>query len=149
MNPDDLKRKLFGDTERAAEAIGAAALNLRMPDLYAPLMPPIPDSQLNPAKWAYERLGEYIKDFEDGLDEEHEIGARLVAFGPSVVFHIQELGYYGPDIVSFDGVNEKGERVQLVQHISQLNVLLVAVKKLGQKPKRIGFVTEDDKESGA
>ena len=34
--------------------------------------------KLNPAEWAHERLGKYIKEFEAELDDDHEIGARLV-----------------------------------------------------------------------
>lgn len=114
-----------------------------------PVMPAIPridDSQLNPAKWTYKRLGKYIKDFESGLDSEHEIGARLVSFGQAVTFHIEDVGYYGPDIISFDGINSNGERVQLIQHMSQLSVLLVAMKKLDEKPRRIGFIWDDELE---
>lgn len=101
--------------------------------------------QQNPAEWTYDRLGNYIKDFEEKLDDEHEIGARLVSFGGVVTFHIQNVGYWGPDIISFYGKNDKGEDVQLIQHISQLSVLLVAMQKLEAKPKRIGFLWDKEK----
>lgn len=109
-----------------------------------PKMPEIPkqllqNHHINPAKWTHKRIAEYIQSFEEDLDDDHEIGARLVSFGQTIVFHIQDIGYYGPDIITFHGVNEQGERVQLIQNISQLSVLLVAMKKLGDKPKRIGF----------
>ncbi|PSU21965.1 hypothetical protein CTM88_20555 [Photobacterium aquimaris] len=106
----------------------------------------IPSSQLSPAAWTYERLGMYIKDFEADLDSEHEIGARLVSFGQSITFHIQKVGYHGPDIISFDGIDSNGQKVQLIQHMSQLSVLLMAMKKLEDEPKRIGFIL-DKKES--
>jgi len=102
-------------------------------------VPKLPDSVTNPARWMHKRLAEYIRDFESDLDEDHEIGARLVSFGQTVVFHIEDMGYYGPDIICFYGINEQSEAVQLIQHISQLSVLLVAVKKLEEKPRRIGF----------
>lgn len=58
-----------------------------------PFKPPVGNlfsrSNVNPAAWTYERLGNYIRDFEADLDNEHEIGARLVSFGQSVVFHIE------------------------------------------------------------
>jgi hypothetical protein len=101
----------------------------------------------NPAKWMHERLGNYIKDFEAQLDFEHEIGARLVSFGQAITFHIQNVGYWGPDIISFDGVNSEGERVQLIQHTSQLSVLLIAMKKLDENPRRIGFIWDNEKKS--
>ncbi|MFB5143009.1 DUF6173 family protein [Vibrio diabolicus] len=97
-------------------------------------------NEVNPAAWTYERLGEYIKDFEADLDSDHEIGARLVSFGQAVTFHIQDVGYYGPDIISFTGLDSNGKKVQLIQHMSQLSVLLVAMNKLEDEPKRIGFI---------
>jgi hypothetical protein len=105
-------------------------------------------SKLNPAKWTYDRLSEYINKFESRLNETQEIGARLVSFGPAIVLNIDDLGYHGPDIIWFDGTNEQGERVRLIQNVSQLSVMLVAVKKQHDKPRRIGFrLAEASKES--
>lgn len=104
-------------------------------------------SEINPAKWTYQRLVKYINEFEKGLDDDHEIGARLVSFGNGVAFHIIDIGYYGPDIVSFQGMNENGEKVELIQNISQLNILLVAVRKLEEKPRRIGFKLKENAEA--
>jgi hypothetical protein len=94
---------------------------------------------------AYERLSKYIKDFEAELDNDHEIGARLVSFGQNVTFHIEDIGYYGPDIITFDGRNDAMEKVQLIQHVSQLSVLLVAVRKQQEEPRRIGFILDKEK----
>lgn len=96
-------------------------------------------SDNNPAKRTYERLAKYIKDFEQGLDDEHEIGVRLVSFGQAVTFHVNDISYWGPDIITFSGVGDDGHRLQLIQNISQLSFLLTAVKKLEDKPKRMGF----------
>jgi hypothetical protein len=102
--------------------------------------------KLNPVKWAYERLMNYIKDFEAELDDDHEIGARLVSFGQNVTFHIEDIGYHGPDIITFYGRTEETmEKVQLIQHMSQLSVLLIAVKKQHAKARRIGFTVDREK----
>ena len=92
------------------------------------------------AEWTYERLGSYIRDFENELDQDHEVGARLVSFGQAILFHIESLGYYGPDIISFKGVTDKGEKVK--QNVSQLSVLLIAMPKRSEQPKRIGFLPQ-------
>jgi hypothetical protein len=79
-----------------------------MPDPVFPYFPKLnlPDNvlgksqtELNPARWTHQRLGEYIQAFEAKLDQDHEIGARLVSFGQALVFHIEYVGYYGPDII--------------------------------------------------
>jgi hypothetical protein len=74
------------------------------------------------------------KDFEAELDDDHEIGARLVSFGQNVTFHIEDIGYHGPDMITFYGRTESMEKVQLIQNISQLSVLLIAVNKQQSKP---------------
>lgn len=122
----------------------------RLSSLVAPLPATLPrpeDHAGNPARWMFERLATYIRQFESRLDEEHEIGARLVSFGANLTFHIEDMGYFGPDMIVFYGKNDKGEPVQLIQHTSQLNVLLVAVRKQEAHPRRIGFIL-DEKEGG-
>jgi len=95
---------------------------------------------ISPAQSMFKRLQKQILDFEAKLNDDQEIAVRLVSFSDSQVFHIQGMGYHGPDIITFVAVSPEGEHVQLIQHVSQLNVLLIAAKKLGPKPQRIGFV---------
>ncbi|HEY0822350.1 MAG TPA: DUF6173 family protein [Ramlibacter sp.] len=118
----------------------------RLSTVVGPLPDHVPqpgDHAGNPARWMFERLATYIKQFESRLDEEHEIGARLVSFGANLSFHIEDMGYFGPDMIVFYGKNEKGEPVQLIQHTSQLSVLLVAVRKQDARPRRIGFILDE------
>lgn len=114
-------------------------IHLRTPDLTPIRMPEPPLSQINPAHWTYNVLIEQIRDFEAGLDDEHEVGGRLVSFGNTTTFHIEEIGYHGPFMVMFYGRDVDGQQVTLVQHFTQLNVLLIAMKKQQEKPRRIGF----------
>ena len=103
------------------------------------------------AEDVFYRLVAYIREFEANLDHNHELGARMVSFGTSVQFHIVDMGYWNPDIVTFDGLDEAGHRMKLIQNISQLNVLLIAMPKREEnsEPRRIGFVLESrDKAAG-
>ena len=99
-----------------------------------------PVTQKSPAQWAYERIIMYIQNFEKQLDNDHEVGVGL-AGGEAGVIRIEGLGYYDPDIVTYYGVNGVGAKTQLIQHVSQLNVSLIASPKhIDQpEPKRIGF----------
>lgn len=91
-----------------------------------------------PAELMYERLGKYISNFEKNLNDEQEIGARLVSFGQTVTFHIQKIGHSGSDLIDFDGITDDGgNRVKLIQHISQLSVLLIAMNKTSAEPVRL------------
>lgn len=96
------------------------------------------------AEDVFYRLVSYIREFEANLDHDHELGARMVSFGTTVQFPIVDMGYWNPDIVTFDGVDENGHRMKLIQNVSQLNVLLVAMPKRvdNEPPRRIGFVLE-------
>lgn len=105
-------------------------------------VPRIPDSTINPAKWTYERIVRSIIDFEKELDQEQEIGARLVSFTEREVIHIDDVGYWGPDIIIFYGRNADDNPVQLIQHVTQVSVLLVALPKEHDQPRRIGFQLE-------
>lgn len=94
----------------------------------------------SPAQWAYERVIMYIQNFEKQLDNDHEVGVGL-AGGMTGVIRIEGLGYYDPDIVTYYGTNEAGAKTQLIQHVTQLNVTLLASPKHIDQPqaKRIGF----------
>ena len=93
-----------------------------------------------PAEWRHDRLVMYIRNFESELDAEHEI-AMGFASDESGVLRIEGLGYFEPDIVTFYGRDEDGAKTQLIQHVTQLSVMLRAVPKQAsaEPPRRIGF----------
>ena len=111
------------------------------PEFTAPINPRTSTphlSQTNPSRWTYQKLVECINSLEKSFDDEHEIGARLVSFGSSVTFHLQDMSYYDPNIINFYGRNERGEELQLIQHVSQLSVMFITLEKQREEPVRIG-----------
>ena len=99
-----------------------------------------PLSEKSPAQWAYERLILYLKKFEESLDAEHEVAVGFAGSDVGVL-RIEGLGYFAPDIVTFYGQDDSLQKLQLIQHVSQLNVMLSAVPKASGdgKARRIGF----------
>lgn len=91
------------------------------------------------ADYQYEVLTMSIIAFEKDLDEDEEVGARLVFFGQSVTFHITDIGYSNPSIITFSGLNEDNKPVKLIQHISQISVLLTVLPRADKTRERIGF----------
>jgi hypothetical protein len=90
----------------------------------------------------HKRLEEYCKAFDDRPDADHEIGVRLVSYGQTIMLYVDSIGYYNPSLIHFNGVLEDGKTpVQLIQHVSQINFVLMALpKKDPDKPKRtFGF----------
>ncbi|GGL53931.1 DUF6173 family protein [Wenxinia marina] len=102
----------------------------------------------SPARWAYERLILYIQNFEKQLDGDQEAAMGFTG-GDAGVIRIEGLGYFDPDIVTFYGSDPAGARTQVIQHVSQLNVLLRAMPKVvaDEAPQRIGFRLARDLES--
>jgi hypothetical protein len=102
----------------------------------------------NPVIQICHAIKNYVESFEAELDDEHEVGVRLASFGSVLIFHAEKIGFSKPNLITFYGVTEDGERVQLIQHASQLNFLLRAVKRQQNKPRRIGFLwdTKDGNE---
>lgn len=99
-----------------------------------------PPKSKSPAEWAYERLILYIQNFEEQLDNEHEVAMGFTG-GDAGVLKIEGMGFFDPDIVTFYGSDPTGSKTQLVQHVSQLNVMLRALPKEveAEEPTRIGF----------
>ncbi|TQS71437.1 hypothetical protein ERN12_10415 [Rhodobacteraceae bacterium] len=101
----------------------------------------------SPAQWAYERLVLYIQNFEEHLQPDEEIALGLTG-GAAGTLRIEGMGYFAPDILAFYGRNSQGARTQLVKHVSQLDVMLVALPKAedAPEPRRIGFRLARDME---
>ncbi|MBR9842612.1 MAG: hypothetical protein GYB25_05590 [Rhodobacteraceae bacterium] len=99
-----------------------------------------PVTEKSPAEWAYERLILYIQDFEEQLDNEHEVAMGFTG-GDAGVLRIEGMGFFDPDMITFYGTDSNGIKTQLVQHVSQLSVMLRALPKMTDEaaPTRIGF----------
>lgn len=101
--------------------------DFRMPDL--PRIKAVPEL-------AYESLVKEIKRFQDRLPSDMEVG--IVANGAGLTVHVDTVRFSGQMIV-FDGEDSEGRMARLIQHYTQANVQMVAVKKLKAEARRIGF----------
>ena len=145
------------EIKTAAEAVEADALPRRHdvhcgPEAKQPAQQAVPKgvaatpvAQKSPARWAYERIIIYLKNFEESLDNEHEVAMGFTGSDAGVL-RIEGMGYYDPDIVTFFGTDHSGARTQQIQHVSQLNVVLRALPKpkMAEAPRRIGFQLAED-----
>ena len=99
----------------------------------------------SPAEWAYRRIILYMAKFEEGLGEGEEMAFTTASAGAGL--RVRGMGHFDPDMVVFYGTDPNGAKVQLIQHVSQLSVLLRAVPKAGEgRPYRIGFDLRRDLE---
>ncbi|MEO0402438.1 MAG: DUF6173 family protein [Pseudomonadota bacterium] len=147
------------DIKTAAEAVEADALP-RCHEVHSDADArnaadqPVPDgvkktpaAKKSAAQWSYERIIMYLKNFEESLDNEHEVAMGFTG-GDAGVLRIEGMGYFDPDIVTFYGSDPTGAKTQLVQHVTQLNVMLRALPKAVEEaePVRIGFRLAQDLE---
>ena len=96
------------------------------------------------ADYAYEVILDQIKEFEAELDDEHEVAIKLASFGQSVTMAVTDIGYANPSTLFFYGY-VGDQHAQLIQHMSQLNFLLLAVRKTdpSRPARRIGFAPSE------
>ena len=96
---------------------------------------------ISPAQWMYMRIAQAIVAFEKTLDSEHEVGFHLVSTNGGQTMHVMDVGYWAPDLVLFFGRSGDGSPIQLMQHVTQVSLMLVAAKKEApeEAPRRIGF----------
>lgn len=132
--------------------------NLTLSDLHSAI-PKIPNineqitlaNQPYTAKNIFLQLIQRIATFEQSLDQEHEVGIQLVNFGQSTQFCVTNIGYMDPSIIWFEGILPDESHVELMQHISQISFLTIALKR--QNPERpkspIGFCHQDQQEEVA
>jgi len=118
-----------------------------IPELKIPPLPPSPfitNMEANYASEFYKRLVDWIKNFDANLDQTHEVGVRLVNFGQTVTFHLEDMSYWNPSLISFTGRKEDGQPVELIQHVSQISILLTSLPRENpNQPKSpIGFSAE-------
>lgn len=90
------------------------------------------------ADWMFERIIRSLKAFEESLSADQEAAVRLMS-APGEVLRLENIGYWNPDLIKFYGITGEGYRYELIQHVSQVSLLLVAVQKAQDEPRRIGF----------
>lgn len=98
------------------------------------------------ADYTYEVIVRRIKAFQDELDDDHEVALQLASFGQSIILSVTSIGYSNPSTLIFYGFVD-GRPATLIQHMTQLNFLLLSMPKQDPEkpPRRIGFElpTED------
>lgn len=92
------------------------------------------------AEEIFEHLQFRMKNFQSALPAECELGVKLANFGIATEIHVRSIAYSNPNVIEFSGVLDNGNQVTLVQHVAQLNFLLIAIPPIkDEEPYRIGF----------
>ena len=108
-------------------------------------------ARASPAEFAFARISRMIEDFEAKLDQNHEVGCTFVGLPGDATMRISDMGFWAPDLLLFYGKNGYGKPVRVLQHYTQMNVMLSAEpKEVPQEPpRRIGFALRERMEKAA
>ena len=114
--------------------------DLTIPDMSAFTSVPYNPASDSFSDTQFKIIKKYVQDFQRSLDQDHDVGLLLTNLGQSTLMEVTQIGYEESVLMVFRGyVN--GTMATLIQHISQLNFLLMAVPKAPDQPKRkIGFI---------
>jgi hypothetical protein len=93
----------------------------------------------NPAEYIHQRLSSLIASFQNGLRDDVEVGIHVVGSGAAAPFRLRAMTVSNPDMLIFDGIDDRGAQVRLLQHYSQTGIMLVVMPKVDEEPYRIGF----------
>ena len=106
------------------------------------IVPPAPaarlaNATLKAAETATEQVYEEIQDFQRTLGEHEEAWFSMMGAGGGLLIQPHQIRPLGIDKLVIDGVDQNGRRVRAIQHVSQVNIALVAVP--AETPNRVGF----------
>jgi len=115
------------------------------PDGITPKFNPTLVKNYHLADYQHKLIMESIQDFEKSLDDNHEIALKLTHVGQAITLLVEDIGYLNPSLLQFQGT-VNGKSAVLMQHVSQINFLMIAVPKLepSKPPCRIGFKSNND-----
>jgi hypothetical protein len=80
-----------------------------------------------------------VKELEERLGPAEDSAVRVLGFGQALLVYGPEIRCLEPALLRLDGVDDQDRPVQVLQHVSQLNLAVVAVSRRAEKPVRIRF----------
>jgi hypothetical protein len=94
------------------------------------------------ASEAFKYIRDAVHEFQSKLNDNAEVGLRLIHFGQDIILRVDKIICKDPNILTFVGVIDgTGNQAVLIQHINQLNFMLTLLAREDpEKPRRpIGF----------
>lgn len=97
-------------------------------------------AQTNNAEYMAKVIGQRIVDFQSTLSEVQDVALQIIQFNNSITLYVTKVSHLGLGLIVFQGSDSANNPCEIVQHISQINVLMAIVAKPADIPHRkIGF----------
>ena len=110
-------------------------MNLRVPVL--PEAIKLPEIK-SPAEYAFLTVQEQVKAFEVSLTGQEAVGIWIASFGRAFLIQVRSIKRNGQFFV-FEGWNEESDECQVIQHFTQVSLILTKLKPAVDK-RPIGFI---------
>ena len=93
-----------------------------------------------------QNLHQEILNYQSNLKDNEDVAMSVVQFNESITILVDSIGYIGYNLIRFGGKDNLGKPMELIQHVSQLNFLLMVVPKPEPEisKRQIGFVGQVD-----
>lgn len=117
-------------------ALDRFRVNSTMPDI------PLPEPAEDYASDFALRVITKLRAFEASLNADQETGLHLANYHQALTLHVREVSWIDPALIVFGGVLDgSGHRAEMLQHVSQINLILVALPRENPQAPRsqIGF----------
>lgn len=97
-------------------------------------------AQTNNAEYMAKVIGQRIVDFQSTLSEVQDVALQIIQFNNSITLYVTKVSHLGLGLIVFQGSDSANNPCEIVQHISQINVLMAIVSKPADIPHwKIGF----------
>ena len=97
-------------------------------------------AQTNNAEFIAKFIFNIIVDFISTLSEVQDVALQIIQFNNSITLYVTKVSHLGLGLIVFQGSDSANNPCEIVQHISQINVLMAIVSKPADIPHRkIGF----------
>ena len=78
----------------------------------------------NTARQIASRLYEAVINYQKSLSNAQDVALQIVHFNTNTIIIVENIGYIDYSLVVFRGKDNNGRPIELIQHISQINVLM-------------------------
>lgn len=97
-------------------------------------------AKTNNAEYIAKVIGQKIVNFQSLLSDVQDVALQIIQFNNSIILYVTEVSHLGTGLIVFQGVGVDELPCEIVQHISQINLMMKIVPKLPEAPHRkIGF----------
>lgn len=97
-------------------------------------------AKTNNAEYIAKVIGQKINNFQSALSDNEDVALQIIQFNNSIFLYVTEVSHLGMGLIVLQGLDTAQRPCEIVQHISQVNLLMMIVPKAPEiLHRKIGF----------